>query len=263
MIDHKTLIEAIERSDCLLPAIKGYNEYLNFPGVIVCETPSNHALANKAMNARLSGEDAGAAISQVCAYFDSKKKPFSWIVGPNTTPADLGRLLLACGFEKQLGADGMYLPDLTLRIDGNSEVTIRELPPGDHEAAVEIMAVGFGMPTDVSRFFHEMIALSFPKVRSRAYLAYLDGVSKPVACAYIAYYPDRPIALLCGGATLPGYRGRGIYRAMLAYRLSDVVRDGVEAVIVLADQRTSAPICRKLGFKKLCEVDFYVWDGQR
>jgi hypothetical protein len=158
-----------------------------------------------------------------------------------------------------LGADGLCLPDLNPAIDVNDAVRIVELSSDDLEPAVHISAVGFGSTVEDSRVFHRMIALSAPAVITRTYVAFLDGVEHPVACGYVTYFPDRPIALLCGGATLPEYRGKGVYRTMLAHRLSDIRRDGIDSVIVLADQRTSSPICVRNGFVKLCELRFHIW----
>lgn len=251
MLSRKILIEAIERSDSILPSIPGLNEYISFPGVLLCETTTDDPLANKAMKARLDADNVDATIDRVREYFKTRDKSFSWIVGPSSTPSDLGRHLETHGFAKQLGADGLFMPDLNTEITPNPDVKVQELLPDKLQPTVGIMAVGFGMPEAVSRYFHEMIGRSYPAVRTRTYIAYLDDIGHPVACGYVTYYPDQPIALLCGGATLPDYRGRGIYKTMLARRLADIRRDGVEAVIVLADQKTSAPICSRHGFANL------------
>lgn len=258
MLDRKILIEAIERSDSILPHIPAWNEYITFPGVLLCETPTDHPLANKAMMARLDADNVDATIARVQGYFKARNKSFGWIVGPGSTPSDLGRRLEARGFVEHLSADGLFLPEVHAEITANPDVKIQELPLDKLESAVGIMAVGFGIPEAASRYFLEMIRRSFPAVRMRSYIAYIDDIGHPVGCGYVAYYPDQPIALLCGGATLPDYRGRGIYKTMLAHRLADIRKDGVESVIVLADQKTSAPICRRHGFAKICELHFYV-----
>jgi hypothetical protein len=258
MIDRETLIDAIERSDSILPEIPGHNEYVKFPGVLLGVTPTNDPNANKAMNARLSPEDVDTAIVRVKEFFAGQGKTFSWIVGPNTTPPDLGRRLQVHGFELTQGVDGLYLPDFNRRIEINEAVRIVELPLDGLEPAVPIGAVGFGSSEEDSRQFHRMITLSAPSVITRTYAAYLPGVPEPVASAYVTYFPDRPIALLCGGATLPEYRMRGVYRTLLAHRVAEIRRAGVEAAIVLADQTTSSPICMGNGFAKLCELQFYV-----
>jgi len=261
--DHRIIIEAIEHSDRLIPHIPGFNEYATIAGVLTYVTPADDPMANKALFAQLEPETTDAAIEQVKTYFERKNKSFSWIVGPSTTPPDLDSHLLANGFKHFLTTDGMYLPDPKVKIDAISTVRVCELPADEPGRAVEIMALGFNTTMEVSRYFHKMMALSAPRLRTRIYIAHLEGMETPVACAYATYYPEQPIALLSGGATLPAYRGRGVYKALLMRRLADIASDGVETVIVLADQRTSAPICAKAGFVKVCELPMYVWRPEK
>ena len=259
MLSRETLIEAIERSDAMLPEVPGYNQYVRLPGVLLCVSPTNEPHANKALLARLDSSNVDIGIERALEHFGALNKCFSWIVGPNSTPSDLSDRLTKRGFEMMLGADGLCLPDLNPSIAVNDAVRIIELSPDDLEPAVHISAVGFGSSVDDSRVFHKLIALSAPAVITRTYVAFLDGVSHPVACGYTTYFHDQPIALLCGGATLPEYRRQGVYRTMLAHRLADIRRDGIDSVVVLADQRTSSPICIKNGFEKLCELRFHIW----
>jgi len=47
----------------------------------------------------------------------------------------------------------------------------------------------------------------------------------------------------------------------MAKRLADARALGMEAAILQADRRTSAPICANLGFEKVCSIDLYVWEN--
>jgi hypothetical protein len=126
--DRRTIIEAIEQSDRLIPHIPGHNEYATISGVMTYVTPADDPMANKALLARLEPENADAAIRKVRTYFEEKNKSFSWIVGPGTTPLDLGSRLLASGFKLLLTVDGMYFPGLKVKINANSSVRVCELP---------------------------------------------------------------------------------------------------------------------------------------
>ena len=52
--------------------------------------------------------------------------------------------------------------------------------------------------------------------RIQFYMAYADGV--PACSAWIRYHPGTQFASLWGGSTLPAYRGRGLYTAVLSIR---------------------------------------------
>jgi predicted acetyltransferase len=79
-------------------------------------------------------------------------------------------------------------------------------------------------------------------------VAYVDG--KPVSYARNEFMGGKgnPFVGLYGGSTLPEYRNRGIYTAMIAARLREARERGAEFIFVDARQDTSMPILQKLGF---------------
>lgn len=60
------------------------------------------------------------------------------------------------------------------------------------------------------------------------------------------------VARLWGAAVLEEFRGRGVYRALVAARVHDARSRGATLAIVHAEQ-TSSPILRRLGFRKYGE----------
>jgi predicted acetyltransferase len=56
-----------------------------------------------------------------------------------------------------------------------------------------------------------------------------------------------------GAAVDPEVRRQGIYHTLLAHRLREIKRRELPAVIHCLEN-TSAPICLKLGFEKVCEI---------
>ncbi len=60
-----------------------------------------------------------------------------------------------------------------------------------------------------------------------------------------------------GGSTRPEFRGKGAYRGLVAHRLKLLAARAIPRAFVLARKATSAPICRKLGFKVACECRSY------
>jgi GNAT superfamily N-acetyltransferase len=77
-----------------------------------------------------------------------------------------------------------------------------------------------------------------------AVVAYLDGIPVAVASLEIA----DGVARLAGGGVLEAYRGRGIYRALLAARLSYAAGLGATMAFTHGNVATSSPILRRLGF---------------
>jgi GNAT superfamily N-acetyltransferase len=65
-------------------------------------------------------------------------------------------------------------------------------------------------------------------------------------------------AIINGGAVRPKFRGRGIYRALVAARLNMAREAGVEGGLVVWGGDMSAPILTRLGFEPVGSRKFYV-----
>ncbi len=85
----------------------------------------------------------------------------------------------------------------------------------------------------------------------------MDG-DEPVCSARIEFTPGTQFAGLWGGGTLPHWRGRGIYRALIAQRTRVAVERGYRYLQVDASDE-SAPILRRLGFTRLSVTTPYVY----
>lgn len=84
------------------------------------------------------------------------------------------------------------------------------------------------------------------------YVAYADD-GRPISSGRLELAPGRPFAGLYGGGTDPEYRGRGVYRALVAARAAEARRLGVRYLTVDA-RETSRPILQRLGFTPLASI---------
>src|SRR4051794_5408426 len=78
--------------------------------------------------------------------------------------------------------------------------------------------------------------------------------------AWVRFVRGTEFATLWGGATLPAWRGRGIYRATVAYRASLAARRGFRYVQVDASD-ASRPILERLGFVAVTTTTPFVWSS--
>jgi hypothetical protein len=83
------------------------------------------------------------------------------------------------------------------------------------------------------------------------YVAYVDGV--PASAAWIYFHTGSQFASLWGGSTVPTYRKRGLYGALLAARVQEAQRRGVRFLTVDASLM-SRPILESLGFRWLSTI---------
>jgi len=258
-IDKDALINAIESFDSSIPEVPGRIEYLPIPGVRALVSPLSHPIANIVSRTTLDSDEADEVIKAVYDFYADRKKAFGWVIGPLTTPADLGSRLNAVGIIKRGETAGMVLRDLRIPIESNPSVRIRKANDDDLGAVSKIMALAFPMPEDVSGLFSEVWMLHCNRLRADIHLAFLDGIDEPVGYSVMFHVPDQPIAMLSGAATLKAHRGKGIYTSLVARRLADARQEGAEAAAIIAMRTRSAPICRKLGFEEICGLEFYAW----
>jgi GNAT superfamily N-acetyltransferase len=252
---------AIESSLHVYPAVSGLSEDLGVKGVRGRVTDLSHPLANLVGMADIAPEDVDATLKMVRNRYSGGRKAYGWVTGPLTRPRDLGQRLVAGGLAKADEMAGMALTDLHLRIAVDPRIEVREGTLHEAQAASAMMGRAYDMPEEVARFFNVLLAMTDAKVRNRGYFAFVDGGTEPVGWSYLVYLPDTAIVLLGGAATLPEHRGRGVYSALVAKRLADARADGRTAAVIQAARSTSAPICAKLGFRELCALEFYAWEG--
>jgi len=91
-------------------------------------------------------------------------------------------------------------------------------------------------------------------VNRRLLLATVAG--EPAGSAGLTLFPPAG-AIINAGAVLPKFRGRGIYRAMVAARLEMARAAGAEGLTVWGGEM-SAPILARLGFQTVGWRRFYL-----
>jgi GNAT superfamily N-acetyltransferase len=83
-----------------------------------------------------------------------------------------------------------------------------------------------------------------------------------VSAAWLVYRRGTEFAALWGGSTLPRWRGKGIYKALVARRAQLATERGFRYLQVDASD-DSAPILRRLGFHHLTTTTPYVWSPEK
>jgi ribosomal protein S18 acetylase RimI-like enzyme len=210
----------------------------------------------------LGDADADAVIAGQVAYFAARGEQFEWKLYDYDRPPDLGGRLLAAGFAAE-GEESLMVTE------ASSVATQVDLPPGvrllpvTDEAGVDLLADVhervFG--TDSSRLRRSVLAQLRDRPEAVAMVVAMAG-DQPVCSARIEFLPGSSFASLWGGGTLPGWRGQGIYRALIAYRARLAAARGYRYLYVDASP-DSQPILSRLGFSRLATTVPYVWDPGR
>jgi len=209
--------------------------------------------AGGAHRMRFAGQSVDGRIEAVRRWFgDQGREEFVWWVGPSATPSDLEARLLAGGASPW--RDGViasmlaeHPPPTVPGSDVKRVETYQEFVIA-REIAWAVAGFSAEQSAEVLTTLPEKWAARVRSDDGAAYLAYVDGV--PVASADVLFLPFA--GFLSGASTLPEYRGRGIYRALVRARWDEVARRETPALIVGAG-KMSRPILERIGFTAVAE----------
>jgi GNAT superfamily N-acetyltransferase len=206
--------------------------------------------------------DAGTAdeiIADQVAFFRGRGERFEWKLYSYDQPPDLGERLLAAGFVRE-DAESLMVADAA-QIAGDAG-TSAVLPDG-----VRLVRVTDEAGLDLMIELHDQVFGADPYLRA-ALIAQLRSPETTVmvlamagdepVCSARVEFGGTDFAGLWGGGTLPQWRGRGIYRALVGYRARLAVARGHRYLQVDASPE-SRPILERLGFVCLAQTTPYIW----
>ncbi|MFF5523273.1 GNAT family N-acetyltransferase [Streptomyces coeruleorubidus] len=201
---------------------------------------------------------ADAAIAEQIAHYTGLGVAFEWKLYGHDRPADLGQRLRAAGFRAE--------PEETLMIGEIGELVLdAEPPPGVRlepvtgptgvDLVADVHEKAFG--TDSSRLRDELLAQLSADPDTVVAVVAMAG-DEPVSAARMELVPGTRFAGLWGGGTVESWRGRGIYRALVAHRAHVAAARGYHYLQVDALSQ-SRPILERLGFAPLTTTTPYVY----
>jgi hypothetical protein len=210
----------------------------------------SHPDWNVAQRFRFAATELDEVMAEVHGLLRERDRVrLSWEIGSHATPHGLAELLLDRGLvwdEPDPLQIGMVLDHAPPRPPG---VQVRAVKTFEEYATSETIAhTSFGS-TDLSE---AQIGQGFGRYdpsRSRRYLARIDG--QDVATGNASFTAHGVV--LNAGSTLPQWRGRGAYRALVRARWDDAVAAGTPALVTQAG-RMSLPILEQIGFVAVCEI---------
>jgi GNAT superfamily N-acetyltransferase len=206
--------------------------------------------------------DVDALIARTVAFFAERGEPFEWKTHGHDQPADLPDRLRAHGFEAE---------ELETVVIGEAAALAHDpqLPPGvtlrEVTTAPDFVRIA-EMESDVWGADWSWLADDL----TRQVAGNPDGVTvlvaeagdEVVSAAWLVRSAATEFAGLWGGSTRAAWRGRGIYRALVARRAQLAAERGVRYLQVDASD-DSRPILERLGFLAVTTTTPYVWTPPR
>jgi GNAT superfamily N-acetyltransferase len=212
----------------------------------------------------VTGAELDRLIARQRDYFAARGEAVGWQTHAHDEPADLTARLRAAGFVPQ--------EESTVLIGLTAELATAPVLPGgvvlrwvtaddDMHRIAALQSAVWGQ--DWSWLGGNLISRIAAAPHDIAILA-AEAAGDVVSAAWLAFFQPGAdsFARLLGGSTLPQWRGRGIYRALVAARAQRAAARGVKYLQVDASD-DSAPILRRLGFRAVTTSTTYVWTPPR
>lgn len=216
-------------------------------------TPSDPTTAlNEVVACRAGVGEADAAIDAVIAEHAAAGAPLKWVEWPAGLDRGGGIPDLAARLETrefrswEARALALDLEDRSPR----ATPEVRAVTEALLEVWAEVLSAGWGQPlAGVLRDCER--ALRDP--RRQAFLVFSEGEPAGTASCVLS---NPYSAYLTGAVVLPPFRGRGLYRALIAARLAAARAAGCRLATTHA-RPTSSPLLERMGFEVL--VRYRCW----
>ncbi len=207
----------------------------------------------------LEGAELDELIARQVQVFADRSESFEWKLHGHDRPADLSERLLAHGFvpDDQETVVIASVDDVTGEVGALDGASLREVSERDDLDRIGAME---------ESIWHDgragWLADSLEDERvadPQAITIVVAESTDDVVCAgWVRFVSGTDFATLWGGGTLPGWRRRGIYRAVVRYRANLAAERGLRYLQVDASSE-SRPILEGLGFVAVTTTTPFIW----
>jgi GNAT superfamily N-acetyltransferase len=208
----------------------------------------------------LSTSTADAAIDAQVRRFASVGRPWEWKHYSYDEPADLPQRLLARGFTPEPAESLLVARIADLPLDVRPPDGVRLEPVVDADGVRQLVHVHdevFG--GDHSAIGESLSARLGERPPTVIAVVAVAG-DVPISGARVEFHHGTEFASLWGGGTLPHWRGRGVFRALVSWRAARAAAAGFRYLQVDATE-DSRPILERLGFVKLAVTTPFIHNG--
>ena len=208
----------------------------------------------------LEGADLDELIARQVRVFAERGERFEWKLHGHDRPADLSRRLRAAGFVPEEKETVVIAPvaEIAGEVRLPEDVSLREVTSRAELERIAGLERAVWGDEDQENWLVDMLESERAVDPDALTIVVAEGGATVVCAAWIRFERATEFATLWGGATLPGWRRRGIYRAAVTYRANLAAARGFRYLETDASD-DSRPILERLGFAAVTTTTPYVW----
>jgi GNAT superfamily N-acetyltransferase len=210
----------------------------------------------------LDGHDADAVIAAQIAFFAARGEEFEWKHFSYDHPADLAERLVAAGLtpdepESLMVAEAEQVVDAMPGAVAPDGVRLERVT--SEEGVDRLIQVSERVFGEDRRELRASLLTQLATAPETTEMVVAMAGDEPVSSARMDLLPGSSFSGLWGGGTLPQWRRRGLYRALVRYRAELALGRGYRYLTVDASDQ-SRPILEHIGFECLAITTPYLWE---
>lgn len=170
-------------------------------------------------------------------------------------------LLSQAGYQSKAIHDIQYLPVKNYKHEQNPRITTKIVTKKDElifleKTEAKVFNTTHQLKSDEE---YEYILQEYQRKKPRAIrmIAFDMTTRQPVGCGSMSLFEELDICLFFAGGTIPEFRNKGVYSALISARIQYAKQRGISVAGVFARQQSSAPITNKQGFVKCGEMTYW------
>ena len=203
-------------------------------------------------------DQVDALIARQVQVFAARGDPFEWKLHEHDRPADLAERLVASGLIPEARETVMIAPVATVATDPMLSGGVTLLEVTERNDLDRIAEMERAVWHEDRSWLAESLEAERRVDPDALTIVVAEATGTVVCAAWVRFVGGTEFATLWGGATLEEWRGRGIYRAIVAYRANLAAARGFRYLQVDASD-DSRPILSRLGFVAVTTTTPYVW----
>jgi hypothetical protein len=208
----------------------------------------------------LEGADLDEVIARQVKVFAERGERFEWKLHGHDRPRDLSQRLRAAGFVPEETETIVIAPvaEIAGEVRLPEGVSLREVTSRADLLRVAALEQAVWGEYGQEDWLVNMLESERAVDPDALTIVVAEAGLTVVCAAWVRFEGDTEFATLWGGATLPKWRRRGIYRATVVYRASLAAGRGFRYLETDASD-DSRPILEGLGFTAVTTTTPYIW----
>jgi GNAT superfamily N-acetyltransferase len=209
----------------------------------------------------LEGAELDELIARQVREFAERGEQFEWKLHAHDRPPDLADRLRAAGFVPEAMETVVIAPVAGVAAEPRlpEGVQLREVNERVDLDRIAVMEQAIWQ--DDRGWLMDSLEAERAVDPDALTIVVAEAGETTVCAGWIRFAPGTEFATLWGGGTLPAWRGRGIYRAVVAYRANLAEQRGFRYLQVDASD-DSRPILERLGFAAVTTTTPFIWSPQ-